>query len=140
MSAPKKPKAASKAARSSKTAKRPPKKRQPATQGHACTEPGCTKVCKSAGGLAAHRRAAHRVESTPETPTAAVERALRSISITPKRAVLAATVRELAKALEQCEPTDKAKTAKELTARMNDLLGDGPADPDKPDWTEGAEE
>lgn len=104
-----------------------------------CQEPGCGKVCKSAGGLKSHRRQAHPAAEV-ETPTQAVERALRSLTITPKLAVLAATVRELAKALEACEPTDKAKTAKELTARMNDLLGDGPTNPDGPDWTQGADE
>jgi hypothetical protein len=107
-------------------------------QGHVCSEPGCGKVCRTPAGLRSHQRQAHPAPPAKETPTAAVERALRSITVTPKLAVLAATVRELAVALEQCEPTDKAKTSKELTARMNDLLGDGPAD-DGPDWTEDEE-
>jgi hypothetical protein len=69
-----------------------------------------------------------------------VERVLADLDITPRRAVLAATVRELAKALEDCEPTDKAKTSKELTARMADLLADAAPTGDGPDWTEDDEE
>lgn len=105
-----------------------------------CPETGCGRTYKTQRGLDRHVDDKHALVP-PETPTAAVERALASIEITPKLAVLAATVRELALALEMCEPTDKAKTSKELTARMADLLGvsstqlDGTAD-----WTEGADE
>lgn len=105
-----------------------------------CPEPGCGRIYKTQRGLARHVDDKHALVP-PETPTEAVERTLAAIEITPKLAVLAATVRELARALEACEPTDKAKTSKELTARMADLLGvsstqlDGP-----PDWTEGADE
>jgi hypothetical protein len=106
-----------------------------------CPASGCGRPYKTQRGLDRHVEAKH-VEPEPEveTPTAAVERALRSITITPKLAVLAATVRELAVALEACEPTDKAKTSKELTARMADLLGAGPSTPDDDDWTKGADE
>ena len=104
-----------------------------------CTEPGCGRPYKTQRGLDRHVEDKH-APVPAETPTVAVERALRSITITPKLAVLAATVRELAKALEACDPTDKAKTAKELTARMADLLGAGPSTPDGDDWTEGEQE
>lgn len=105
---------------------------------HVCLEAGCGKSCRSASGLAAHRRAAHPDPPAAliETPSAAAERVLAELDITPRRAVLAATVRELAKALEDCEPTDKAKTSKELIARVNELLGDPSAQPDESDWTE----
>jgi hypothetical protein len=79
------------------------------------------------------------VPTLPESPSVAVERVLADIDITPRRAVLAATVRELAKALEDCDPTDKAKTSKELTARMVDLLADTDTSGDQPDWTEDDE-
>ncbi len=113
-----------------------------ADQGHVCSEPGCAKVCKTAPGLSSHRRQAHRpppVPQLPESPTAAAERVLASITILPRLAVLAATVRQLAKALEDCEPTDKAKISKELTARVSELLGDPVHQPDDPDWTEDEE-
>lgn len=110
-------------------------------QAHVCSVAGCGKVCRSAAGLKAHLRAAHPAPAAPtviESPSAAVERVLAAVEITPARAVLAATVRELAKALEDCEPTDKAKTSKELTARMADLLADQTA-PTGHDWTEDEE-
>lgn len=129
-----------------KTTKRPskgPKSSVPPVQHHVCSEPGCGKICRSAQGLNAHRRAAHPPPATPapvETPTVAVARVLAELDITPRRAVLAATVRELALALELCEPTDKAKTSKELTARMADLLADTMTANDGPDWTEDDDE
>lgn len=106
-----------------------------------CSAPGCGRPYETQRGLDRHVADKH-AEPAPviESPTAAVERALASITITPKLAVLAATVRELAVALERCEPTDKAKTSKELSARMADLMGAGPTTPDSDDWTEGAEE
>lgn len=125
---------------STKTPSGKAKRAEAKAQAHVCREPGCGRSFATARGLTSHERQAHPPAPVIESPTAAVERALRSITITPKLAVLAATVRELARALELCEPTDKAKTAKELTARMADLLGEGPPDPGKPDWTEGAEE
>jgi hypothetical protein len=107
-----------------------------------CSEPGCGKVLPTASGLVSHRRQAHKpapVPQPPESPTAAAERVLASISIPPRLAVLAATIRQLAQALEECEPTDKAKTSKELTARVSELLGDPVHQPDEADWTEDEE-
>lgn len=112
------------------------KSRDAANETRVCQEPGCGKVCKTAGGLAAHRRAAHPTPPAIESPTQAVERALLSIDITPRRAVLAATVRKLARALEDCEPTDAAKTSKELAARMAELLSDARPTEGDDDWTE----
>jgi len=107
----------------------------------ACPAPGCGRTYKTQRGLDRHVTEKHPAPDAPETPTAAVERALAAITITPKLAVLAATVRELALALEVCEPTDKAKTSKELTARMADLLGVSSTQLDGTvDWTEGADE
>lgn len=68
----------------------------------------------------------------------AVERVLATLDVKPRQAVLVATIRELAKTLEVCEPTDKTKTAKELTALMHELLDQQPSD-DGPDWTEDEE-
>ena len=110
--------------------------------GHVCSESGCTKVCKTAAGLASHRRQAHKpapVALPPELPTVAAERLLASIKIPARLALLVATIRQLAKALEECETTDKAKISKELTARVSELLGDPVHTPDEPDWTEDEE-
>ncbi|HEY3484356.1 MAG TPA: hypothetical protein VGK49_03180, partial [Ilumatobacteraceae bacterium] len=73
----------------------------------------------------------------PETTVAAVERALKGVEITSKRAVLAATVRRLAAALDAAEPTDVAKVSKELTARMAEVLAEVKPDGGDRDWTEG---
>jgi len=73
-----------------------------------------------------------------ESPGEAVERALLAIDVTPRLAVLAATVRELARALSECEPADKAKTSRELNVRMNELLAEGRSDVDDDDWTQRA--
>jgi hypothetical protein len=133
----------SKAASTKKTASKRSKSAAVPAEDLVCSEPGCAKVCRSASGLASHRRFAHpssAAPSIPETPSAAVERVLFDLDITPRRAVLAATVRELARALELCEPTDKAKTSKELTARMADLLADTATAGDGSDWTEDDDE
>jgi hypothetical protein len=126
------------------TKRKPQGKKSAATAdpGHVCNEPGCGKVCKSKPGLVSHQRQAHpKTDPAPmETPSQAAERALSSVEITPRFAVLAATIRELATALEQCEPTDKAKTSRELTARVNELLGDPSQRADMPDWTEDGDE
>jgi hypothetical protein len=105
------------------------------SQDHVCSEPGCGKVCRTPAGLKSHARQAHP-PAFVESPSAAAERAIRSVTITPRLAVLAATVRELAKALEDCLPTDKAKTSRELTARVNELLHFSPTGDGTPDWTE----
>lgn len=71
-----------------------------------------------------------------ETPSQAAERTLSAVEITPRRAVLAATIRQLAAALESCETTDKAKTSRELMARVNEFLNDAPPEGEGPcDWT-----
>ena len=132
-----------KRAATKKSASKGPKSPVPAPQAHVCSAPGCGKRYGTARGLAAHVRVAHPappVSAPIESPSVAVERVLADLDITPRRAVLAATVRELAKALEDCEPTDKAKTSKELTARMADLLADAVPAGDGPDWTEDDEE
>jgi hypothetical protein len=132
-----------KAAATKKSASKTSKASVTENQAHVCSAAGCGKVCRSAAGLSAHTRSAHPTpppSAVIESPAAAVERVLADLDITPRRAVLAATVRELAKALEDCEPTDKAKTSKELTARMADLLADSSTPGDGPDWTEGDEE
>lgn len=106
-------------------------------QDHVCPETGCGKVCRSAAGLKSHQRQAHAAPPAEvESPTAAAERLLSAIEITPRVAVLAAQVRQLAKALEECELTDKAKTSKELTALLRDLLADAGGSGGEADWTE----
>lgn len=143
MSANVKPSKPPRASATKKSASKGSKDAVPTVERHVCSEDRCGKVCRSASGLASHRRSAHptpAVPVVPDTPSAAVERVLADIDITPRRAVLAATVRELAKALEECEPTDKAKTSKELTARMADLLAETSTAGDGPDWTEGDDE
>lgn len=104
-------------------------------QGHVCLEPGCGKVCRSASGLVSHRRAAH-VQLPVESPTAAVERVLGSVLVTSRHAVLAAQVRTVARALEECDASDVAKTSKELSALMKELLAAAAAKKPEPDWTE----
>lgn len=130
--------AASKRRKSTKNASNPARTARRPVEGHVCPEAACGKVCATPAGLASHRRAAHPPAAVvvKESPTVAVERLLASIEITPKLAVLAATIRELAQALELCEPGDKAKTSKELTARVAELLADPSHRPDEPDWTE----
>jgi predicted nucleic acid-binding protein len=71
----------------------------------------------------------------PETAQQAVERALADIEITPQRAVLAATVRRLAVALDLAEPTDVAKVSRELAARMAELMAEARPHVDDDDWT-----
>lgn len=122
-----------------KSASARPKSEQSKPQAHVCRAAGCGKVCRSATGLKSHQRQVHSAPLVVETPTQAVERALRSVTVTPQLAVLAATCRELAKALEACDATDKAKTAKELKATIAELLGPGTSTPQGPDWTEGAD-
>ena len=132
-----------KRAATKKTASKRSKSSVPSEQPHVCSEAGCSKGYPTARGLAAHVRVAHPAPPEPppiESPSVAVERVLADLDITPRRAVLAATVRELAKALEDCEPTDKAKTSKELTARMADLLADAEPAGGGPDWTEDDDE
>lgn len=104
-----------------------------------CREQGCDRSFPTARGLASHRRQAHPATEAPpaESPSLAVERVLATLELKPRQAVLVATIRELAKTLEVCDPTDKTKTAKELTALMHELL-DGEPD-DGPDWTEDEE-
>lgn len=110
---------------------------EPQSQDHVCREPGCGKVCRSAAGFKSHQRQAHAAPTAPpESPTAAAERLLSTIEITPRLALIAAQVRQLAKALEECDLTDKAKTSKELTALLRDLLDVGGSDVDGKDWTE----
>lgn len=122
----------------------PSKKSRPVkAERHVCSEPDCAKVCPTATGLASHRRQVHRVAAPValiESASQAAERVLASVKITARLAVLAATIRELALALEQCEPPDKAKTSKELTARVAELLADPSHAPDRTDWTEGGKE
>lgn len=75
-----------------------------------------------------------------ETTSAAVERALRDLRIqgTAKRAVVIATVRRLAEALDGADPTDRPKISKELAARWAELMAEAnPRDSD-PDWTTGS--
>ncbi len=111
-------------AAATKKAKRAAKSRRAAEQDHVCTEPGCGKVCKSAGGLASHRRQAHPVAEDPASPIAAVEAAIAGLGgLSVSQGVLAATARTLAKALEECDPTDKAKTSKELRSVWAELAG-----------------
>jgi hypothetical protein len=117
-----------------------PKSAVPAEQTYVCREPGCGKACKSKGGLTSHTRQAHQPAAPPpepESPTAAVARALAVMTLTAAQSVLAANVRELAVALEACEPTDKAKTAKELRAQWAELVGAAGGDrPAGADWTD----
>lgn len=113
-----------KAAATTKKTKRAAKSKPAAEQDHVCTEPGCEKVCKSAGGLASHRRQAHPAGAGAVSPVAAVEAAIAGLGpLTASQGVLAATVRTLAKALQDCDPTDKAKTSKELRAVWAELAG-----------------
>jgi hypothetical protein len=99
-----------------------------------CPDPGCDRTYASQATLDRHTAKDHPA-TEPETAPQAAERVLATLEITPKLAVLAATVRRLASALESCEETDVAKTSKELDARMNDLLG-AVRTPDEDDWTE----
>jgi hypothetical protein len=125
-------------ARTKKTSAKP-KTTEPKAQPHVCQEPGCGKVCKSKGGLTSHTRQAHPPEeppADPEKPTEAVARALGAMTLTAAQSVIAANVRELAAALEACEPTDKAKTAKELRAQWAELVGAAGDGEHGPDWTE----
>lgn len=113
------------------------KSKQPKAQPHVCRAPGCGKVCRSAGGLKSHERQAHPPAAAhEESPIEAVERLLSTMEITPRLAVPAAQARELAKALQECDLTDKAKTSKELTALLRDLLADVAVEPEGGNWTE----
>ncbi len=108
-----------------------------------CPDPGCERTYANERTLARHVAQAHppapSLKGLNESPVEAVERVLADMEITSRRAVLAATVRTLALALMTCEPTDVAKTSKELDARMRDLLELArPADDDA-DWTESDE-
>lgn len=73
-----------------------------------------------------------------ETPTGALERALAVVTSTPRRAVQIATVRALAKALENADPGDVPKISRELDARMAALMADAIPVGEPPDWTEQA--
>jgi hypothetical protein len=115
------------------------KSADPKAETHVCQEPGCGKVCRSKGGLTSHTRQAHpepEPPAEPDTPTEAVARALGAMTLTAAQSVIAANVRELAAALEACEPTDKAKTAKELRAQWAELVGAAGDGEHGPDWTE----
>ena len=57
---------------------------------------------------------------------------------TPRRAVQIATVRALAKALENADPGDVPKISRELDARMAALMADAIPVGEPPDWTEQA--
>jgi hypothetical protein len=94
-------------------------------------------VYKTERGLAKHVEDKHPTVEPPEaeTPSAAVERVLATMELPAKKAVLVATIRTLAKTLEECEPTDRTKTAKELTSLMHELFTDQP-DESGPSWTE----
>lgn len=85
-----------KRAATKKSGSKGPKSSVVVEQTHVCSAAGCGKVCRSAAGLKAHARAAHPAPLLPvviESPSAAVERVLAALEITPARAVLAATVR-----------------------------------------------
>lgn len=105
----------------------------------ACPNEGCDRTYANETTLARHVAAAHPLTTPPiETADEAVERTLRSIDLTDRHAVTVAAVRRLAKALEECEPTDTAKISKELAAQMASLLDMQP--PDAGDWTDGEDE
>jgi len=87
--------------------------------------------------VAKHPPAAHVVPLV-ETTVAAVERALTRIEDSPKRAVLVATIRCLADALDKAEPTDRPKISKELATRMAELNAEANPGDDDDDWTTGA--
>lgn len=111
-----------------------------------CPADECGRTYKTQRGLDGHvereHPAAAAVPARSESPTEAVERFLTEQiavdgEIPAKVAVLAADVRVLAKALEDCDPGDKAKTSKEVTARTADLLALADVGDSDDDWTTG---
>ena len=79
-----------------------------------------------------------RVPPIAESAAEAVERRLELLEDSPVRAVLVAQIRSLAVALDESEPTDRAKLSKELAERMGQLNTEvGSGDGDDADWTEG---
>ena len=105
----------------------------------ACPADGCDRTFANQRTLDRHTESAHPVavplpaETTPE----AVERLLTSIKLTDRDAAAVAIVRGLAETFDLCEPSDKAKTAKELTKQLVDILDDQA--PTEADWTEDDE-
>jgi hypothetical protein len=73
-----------------------------------------------------------------ESAGVAVERALGLVVSTPRRAVLIASVRRLALALDGADPADAPKISRELNARMVELMADANPVGEPPDWTQTA--
>ena len=107
-----------------------------------CPVDGCGRSYKTKVGFDRHTVAKHppavHVAPLVETTAAAVERALTRIEDSPKRAVLVATIRRLADALDEAEPTDRPKISKELATRMAELNAEANPGDDDDDWTTGS--
>ena len=136
----KKPAARSKSGAASKKSRQSAKQRAARSTVLDCPTEGCSKTYKTESGLTKHVADKHppadHVAPVEESTVEAVKRALTTVSDAPKRAVLVATVRRLAEALDDAEPTDRPKISKELAARMAELMADARPDGTDPDWTE----
>lgn len=71
-----------------------------------------------------------------ESASKAVERALGLVTMTPRRAVMVASVRALAAGLDLAEAGDRPKITRELDRLMGVLMADANPIGEPPDWTE----
>lgn len=132
---PRKAAGASKRAATSPNASKRSNAKQPAKQTGARRKAPAKPPAKPPADAPAPATAPRASELT-ESASKAVERALGLVTMTPRRAVMVASVRALAAGLDLAEAGDRPKITRELDRLMGVLMADANPIGEPPDWTE----